>query len=73
MRVINEPKIIINKNDEKALRDVRNLAQQICCTFEDCDYRCPFHTVTDSRCLLDLIRVALERLEEKTRWEVDEE
>lgn len=73
MRVINSPKIVINKDEEKAIRDVRNLAQQICCNFEDCDDRCPFHTVTDSRCILDLTRVALERLEEKIRWEVDEE
>ena len=72
MIVINRPKIVINKEEEKALRAVRELSKQICESFGDCGGNCPLHTVTDSRCLADLTRVALERLEEKQVWEVEE-
>ena len=72
MIVINRPKIVINKEEEKALRDVHILAANVCNSFDSCQSNCPFHTVKDSRCILDLARVALERLEEKQVWEVEE-
>lgn len=73
MKAMNPTKIIINKEEEKVLRDVRELATQICHAFYACSKGCPFYTVEDSRCLTDLAGVAIERLENKVNWEVDEE